>query len=102
MPKATYMDRQHYINAEIRAVLVDCLVRLAKKYKLKPETIFLSVSIVDRFLEQTTIQRQQLLLVGVTGIFIAVKFEETLDACPLGLQALIRAMDCAYNKDEVL
>jgi G2/mitotic-specific cyclin-B, other len=42
------------------------------KYKLLDETLFLTINIIDRFLEKRVIPREKLQLVGVT----TCKFEE--------------------------
>jgi len=60
----------------MRAILIDWLTDVHLKFKLKPETLFLTVSIIDRFLQKISVQRQQLQLVGVTAMFIASKYEE--------------------------
>jgi len=99
LPQANYMDKQMHINSKMRAILVDWLVDVAKKYKLKSETLFLAVALVDRFLEQKVMQRQHLQLVGVTGLLIAAKFEEM---CPPQVQDFVYVTDRAYTSDEVL
>ncbi len=41
-----------------------------------PDTLFLGVSCVDRFLSIQDVSRSQLQLVGVTCLFLASKYEE--------------------------
>jgi cyclin B len=60
----------------MRAVLIDWLVDVHYKFKLLPETIFLTVNLIDRFLEKVSISRKKLQLVGVACMFIASKYEE--------------------------
>lgn len=48
--------RQHYmngtpLNGRMRAILVDWLVQVHLRFKLLQETLFLTVSILDRFLQ---------------------------------------------------
>jgi len=45
---------------------------------LLPETLFLTVNLVDRFLSQKVVRLDRLQLVGVTSMFIACKYEEVL------------------------
>lgn len=99
LPQATYMDKQPHVNGKMRAILIDWLVDVAKKYKLKSETLFLAVALVDRFLELRETQRQHLQLVGVTGLLLAAKFEET---CPPQVQDFVYVTDSAYSKEEVM
>ena len=66
-PKGTYMASQTDINEKFRAILIDWLVEVHLKFKELQETLFLTVAIVDRFLEKKTIQRNNLQLVGIAG-----------------------------------
>ena len=49
-PDADYMTRQPVINSNMRAVLIDWLVLVHLKFSLTQETLFLTVSLVDRYL----------------------------------------------------
>lgn len=49
-PIAGYMVRQDKINVKMRSILVDWLVQVHSKFVLQPETLFLTISIMDRFL----------------------------------------------------
>jgi len=71
-----YMLNQVDINEKMRAILVDWLVEVHRMFKLLPETLFLSVSIIDRFLSMKQISRDILQLVGITSMLIASKYEE--------------------------
>jgi cyclin B len=99
MPRHDYMDGQPDLNAKMRAILVDWLVEVAMKYKLKSETLFSAVSIVDRYLEKRQVPRKKLQLVGVTGMLIAAKFEEIY---PPEIRDFVYITDKAYTKEEVL
>ncbi|MDR3739595.1 MAG: hypothetical protein P4L40_11315 [Terracidiphilus sp.] len=75
-PRGTSMTAQTDINEKFRAILVDWLVEVHLKFKLSPETLYLAVSIMDRFLEKKIISRTTLQLVGITSILLASKYEE--------------------------
>ena len=60
----------------MRAILVDWIIEVHLKFKLLPETLFITVSLIDRFLELEQIKRTNLQLVGVTAMLIASKYEE--------------------------
>ncbi|OTA80186.1 hypothetical protein M434DRAFT_230286 [Hypoxylon sp. CO27-5] len=47
-------------------------------FHLLPETLFLAVNIIDRFLSQKVVQLDRVQLVGITAMFIAAKYEEVL------------------------
>lgn len=99
LPVPSYMERQPHINAKMRAILVDWLVDVHKKYKLRPETLFLGIALVDRFLEKRVTQRRHLQLVGVTGLLIAAKFEEVY---PPQIHDFVYVTDKAYTREEVV
>merc|ERR1719199_2421150 len=70
------MKNQGDINEKMRGILVDWLVEVHLKYKLKPETLYLAVNLIDRFLEKRQVTRKKLQLCGVTRMLIAAKYEE--------------------------
>lgn len=41
-----------------------------------PETLFITVNLIDRFLSKYSIEKSQVQLVGVTSLLIATKYEE--------------------------
>jgi len=47
-----YMGRQSDITDKMRAILVDWLVEVHLKFKLLPETLYLTVNLIDRYLEK--------------------------------------------------
>lgn len=45
------MSLQPQLNYKMRAILIDWLILVQIKFNLLPETLYLTVSIIDRFLE---------------------------------------------------
>ena len=78
MPNAHYMDHQDDLEWKMRGILVDWLIEVHTRFHLLPETLFLAVNIIDRFLSAKVVQLDRLQLVGVTAMFIASKYEEVL------------------------
>jgi G2/mitotic-specific cyclin-B, other len=99
LPKATYMKNQTDINEKMRAILIDWLVDVHLKFKLLPETLFLTVNIIDRYLGISCIPRQKLQLVGVSAMLIATKYEEIY---PPEVKDFEYVTDRAYTKSEIL
>jgi len=62
----------------MRSVLVEWLVEVHQQFSLLQETLYLSVCILDRYMQVNAekVPRKQLQLVGVTAMFIAAKYEE--------------------------
>jgi Cyclin, N-terminal domain len=54
--------------------LVDWLIDLHSKFKMVPETLFIAVNIIDRYLSKIQITRVKLQLLGVGAVYIASKF----------------------------
>lgn len=71
-----YMDSQPEINSKMRGILVNWLIEVHNKFELMPESLYLTVNIVDRFLSVETVLRRELQLVGITAMLIACKYEE--------------------------
>lgn len=46
------MNRQEDINDKMRAILIDWIIEVHLKYKMVPETLFLTVNLIDRYLEK--------------------------------------------------
>lgn len=99
MPRPNYMDGQADINGRMRAILIDWLVEVHMKYRLKLETLYLTVNIIDRYLSVRPVVRKQLQLLGVVAMFIASKYEE-IDMPKAAEFAYIT--DNSYTKNEVL
>ena len=70
------MEKQCEINSDMRAILIDWLVQVHLKFKLLPETLFMTVSLIDKYLEKCQVDRENLQLVGISALFISSKYEE--------------------------
>ena len=97
--KIGYMTAQDDINEKMRAILVDWLIEVHHKFKLLPETLFLTINLIDRYLEKQVIHRTKLQLVGVTAMLIASKYEEIYAP---EVRDFVYITDKAYDKQEIL
>jgi len=94
-----YMDlTQSHINERMRSILVDWLVEVHMKFKLVPETLFLTVNLIDRYLERKEVTRSNLQLLGVSCLLIATKYEEIY---PPSVSELVYICDNAYARQSV-
>jgi len=98
-PSATYMAKQVDINARMREILIDWLIEVHFKFKLCTETLFLTINIIDRFLERRAVSRTKLQLVGCTAMLIASKYEEIYAP---EVRDFVYISDRAYTKDQIL
>ncbi|KAE8100103.1 hypothetical protein FH972_018030 [Carpinus fangiana] len=71
-PLPDYLEKvQKGVTANMRGILVDWLVEVAEEYKLLPDTLYLSISYVDRFLSLDVVNKKKLQLLGVSSMLIA-------------------------------
>lgn len=78
VPNPNYMEHQDDLEWKTRGILVDWLIEVHTRFTLLPETLFLAINIIDRFLSEKVVQLDRLQLVGVTAMFIAAKYEEVM------------------------
>ncbi|KAL9859222.1 Cyclin-A3-4 [Arabidopsis thaliana] len=99
-PLPDYIEKvQSDLTPHMRAVLVDWLVEVAEEYKLVSDTLYLTISYVDRFLSVKPINRQKLQLVGVSAMLIASKYEEI---GPPKVEDFCYITDNTFTKQEVV
>jgi len=99
LPKRNYMDKQVDINKSMRSVLIDWLVEVSDEYKLNPQTFFLTVNYIDRFLSCMSVLRGKLQLVGTSCMLVASKFEEIY---PPEVAEFVYITDDTYSAKQVL
>lgn len=64
-----------------------------------PETLYLTVNVIDRYLQHKQVRRSKLQLLGVAAFLAAAKYEEIY---PPPIRDLVYITDRAYNKHEIL
>ncbi|KAL3771453.1 hypothetical protein ACHAW5_000108 [Stephanodiscus triporus] len=94
-----YMRHQQTINSTMRTVLIDWLCEVHHKLKFTPQTLFLTVNIVDRYLAKVKVLRRELQLIGTTALLIASKYEEIF---PAGIDDLVEACAGIYSHSEMV
>lgn len=99
LPRPDYMGEQTDITAKMRAILMDWLIEVHMKYKLRLETLHLTVNLIDRYLSKQQVSRKRLQLVGVAAMFIASKYEEIN---PPELHDWVYITNRAYTNKDVL
>ena len=98
-PLFGYMEKQKDINIKMRSILIDWLIDVHLKFHLLPETLYITVNLIDLFLSKIQISRKKLQLVGITCLFIADKYEEIY---PPELKDHVDITDKAYSKEDIL
>jgi cyclin B len=98
----SYMHkRSSQVNPRMRTELIDWVANVHLRFRLSPETLYLAVSIVDRYLNEqaSSLSRSNMRLMGAAAILIASKYEEIY---PPEVQDLIHLTERAYTKPQVL
>ncbi|CAA7268428.1 unnamed protein product [Cyclocybe aegerita] len=99
MPNPNYMESQKELAWKMRGILTDWLIQVHVRFRLLPETLFLCVNIIDRFLSARVVSLAKLQLVGVTCMFIAAKFEEVVSP---SVSHFLMCADSSYTESEIL
>lgn len=85
---SNFLQNQSEINDKLRAYLIDWLSELHYKYKFKPETLYVTVGIIDKFfMYNRDVKKNELQCLGVTAFHIAGKYEEIY---PPDLKSIIK------------
>ncbi|KAG7340595.1 cyclin-like protein [Nitzschia inconspicua] len=94
-------ERQPHITERMRAILVDWILEVHYKFKLCQQTLYLAISILDRFLHKSNkpVSRRELQLVGITSLLVAAKYEELFVP---ELRDLAYICDGAYTESQIL
>ena len=99
MPKPNYMYHQSDLDWPMRSILIDWLIEIHWKLKLMPETLYLTINIVDRFLSARSVSVRKLQLVGLAATLLASKYEEVIAP---SIANLIFLSDNSYPATELL
>lgn len=83
----------------MRNILVSWLIEVHLKFKLLPETLFLTVNLIDRYTFLKQVKRTEYQLLGVTAMLVASKFEEIYAP---EIRDFIFMTDKAYTKEQML
>ncbi|XP_011015075.1 PREDICTED: putative cyclin-B3-1 isoform X6 [Populus euphratica] len=105
-----YMAIQTDITPQMRGIVINWLVEVHFKFELMPETLYLMVTLLDRYLSQAQIKKNelqlvglttlfQLQLVGLTALFLASKYE---DFWHPRIKDLISISAESYSRDQML
>lgn len=91
------MDAQPELRWYMRPYLVDFIIEIHQTFRLRPETLFLTMNIVDRYASKRIVYKRHYQLVGCAALLIASKFEDSKDKVPLGPE-LVQMCCSAYDE----
>ena len=87
------------IKASMRCILIDWLISLQDKFFTNIKTLFLTINLIDRYLSKFLILRTKFQLLGVTALFISMKYEEMYMK---NINEFVNLTAQAFNKNEIL
>ncbi|KAG1732525.1 cyclin-like protein [Suillus lakei] len=99
LPNPEYMASQKELAWSMRGILLDWLVQVHARFRLLPETLFLCVNIIDRFLSARVVSLAKLQLVGIACLFVASKVEEIVAQ---SVSHFLHCADSSYTESEIL
>lgn len=99
MPSADYIDLHPELKWNMRTILVDWLIEVHSSLRLLPETLFLAINFMDRFLSRRVCNLSKFQLVGLAALFVASKTEEI--TCP-SISGFMKMTDGAFQETEML
>jgi hypothetical protein len=82
MSSTQSMDQQPEIKWHMRPCLVDFLVEIHFTFRLRPETLYLTLNIIDRYVSRRIVFIKHYQLVGCAALWIAAKFEDAKERVP--------------------
>lgn len=94
-----YLDYQPEINNRMRIILIDWIVEIHYKLRLKEETFYTTIYIIDAYLSQKIITKNNFQLLGITSLLIASKLNEMNVE---RIQNYSFFAGNAYNKEEII
>ncbi|CAN6689085.1 unnamed protein product [Malus baccata var. baccata] len=75
-PSENLLSIQADITPHMRGILVNWLIEVHHKFELMQETLYLMVTLLDQYLSQVTIKKDDMQLVGLTALLLASKYED--------------------------
>lgn len=66
-----YFHSQPHVTVVMRSMLVDWLVEVHNHFNLQPDTLYLTVNYIDRFLATVPVKRENFQLVALTALLVS-------------------------------
>ena len=89
---------QKEVTPNMRAILIDWLALVCTRSKCSPDVLYLTVNIIDRYLNAKKATKKNLQLIGTAALFIASKYE---DIYHVPVDDLVYLCDKAYTTDHI-
>jgi len=92
-------DVQTEIKDTSRAFLLEWIVDVHRKFRLQPESLYVTAHLIDQYLSRVQVMKNQLHLLGVGALLISTKYEEIY---PPDLRDLLAVSENKFSREQVL
>ncbi|KAL9599158.1 MAG: hypothetical protein Q9219_004025 [cf. Caloplaca sp. 3 TL-2023] len=99
MPDVASMDIQTEIRWFMRPYLLDFLIEAHTASSLLPETLFLTINLLDRYCSKRIVYKRHYQLVGSAALLIAAKYGDRKERVPTIKE--LRCMCCGQYDDDM-
>ena len=89
------------VGPQLRDEIVQWLTRLRRQFQFNPETLALSVALLDRFLQSVKARPKYLRCIGISCFYLAAKVLEESEMVP-GASEIVQETDCGCTRAELL
>lgn len=93
------MHNQPDLTPDMREIVIDWLVDVHRKFKMRQETLFMTIALLNRYLERCMIKKEIFQLVATTCLFAAAKYEEIY---PPAIDDYVYICADAYSKNDII
>lgn len=99
LPDLHSIDSQHEIQWYMRPYLVDFLVESHQVFGLLPETLYLTVNILDRYCSRRVVYKKHYQLVACASLLLAAKYGDKKDRVPTFRE--LKSICCGLYDEEM-
>ena len=93
------LQDKKYFNEKNRSIIFNWLVKNNFKWKLKDDTIFMAMNLMDRYISKYPTKNSEFQLIGISSYLIASKYE---DIYPPYLDELSQICNYIYSNDDII
>ncbi|OUM57060.1 hypothetical protein PIROE2DRAFT_49027 [Piromyces sp. E2] len=99
LPDPNYVEHQQEVTWSARTILINWIAEVHWKFRMQPETLYLTVNIIDRFLSVKSIKLNKFQLLGLCSLLISAKYEETVVP---SIKDLVYMVNNMYTNEEII
>ena len=93
------LQDKKYFNEKNRSIIFHWLVKNNNKWKLRDDTIFMAMNIMDRYVSKFKSKNSEFQLIAISSYFIASKYE---DIYPPYLDELCQICNYIYSNEDII